>query len=89
MATEDERERRSRQIEQLLGYPKIGPLATRAIATNVGATPKETQPILDSLVEEGRAARTGDGRYVASAGFKENKGAKAAFQKVAERGSPG
>ncbi len=63
-----EQERRRRQIEQLLGYPKIGPLATGAIATNVGATPRETGPILDSLVEEGRAARTGDGRYVGPAG---------------------
>jgi predicted ArsR family transcriptional regulator len=68
VATEGERERRRRQIERLLGYRKIGPLAAGAIATNVGASPKEIQPILDRLVEEGRATKTGDGRYGAPAG---------------------
>jgi hypothetical protein len=38
-----------RQIETLLGYPKVGPLSPSAIAINLGAEEDTIQPDLDSV----------------------------------------
>src|SRR3954468_21911328 len=51
-----------RQIETLLGYPKVGPLSPSAIAINLGTEEDTIQPDLDSLAQQGRIIRLRDGR---------------------------
>lgn len=53
---------RERQIEVLLGYPRIGALKPGAIAANLGISQEDIQPILTALVREGRLVRHDD-RY--------------------------
>ncbi len=59
-----------RQIERLLAYPGVGALAPHGIASNLGATQEEIQPVLDALLREGRIVRVEDGRLLARAGAK-------------------
>ncbi len=61
-------ERRRQQIEELLNYPQVGPLSAKTIAMNLGTSEKEIQPILESLVAQGRISQMSDGRFVAQAG---------------------
>jgi hypothetical protein len=46
-----------RQIETLLGYPKVGPLSPSAIVINLGTEEDTIQPDLDSLAQQGRIIR--------------------------------
>ena len=62
MASRDARGRLARQIERLLGYPGVGPLAAAAIASNLGLPAGSLASLLEALVEEGRLTRTSDGR---------------------------
>ncbi|HET8628879.1 MAG TPA: hypothetical protein VFL91_15765 [Thermomicrobiales bacterium] len=60
-------EERRRQIEWLLAYPRVGPLAAGAIARNLGAPEEAIAPLLAALVADGRLRRLADGRYAAAA----------------------
>lgn len=51
---------RQRQIEVLLGYPRVGALTPGAIAANLGVAQEDIQPILTALVQEGRLVRHDD-----------------------------
>ncbi len=61
-------ERHRQQIEQLLNYPQVGPQSAKTIAMNLGTSEKEIQPILESLVAQGRISQMSDGRFVAHTG---------------------
>ncbi len=60
---QDERDRRRRQIDRLLGYPGVGALSAGAITSNLGVPHGALQEILEALVEDGLVVRTGDGRF--------------------------
>lgn len=64
MSSADQRARRLRQIELLLGYRRVGPLTAQVIAVNLDAAEDEIAPILAELVREGRLVEMGGGRYL-------------------------
>ncbi len=68
MTHQDKQRRYRRQIEQLLNYPRVGPLTAHGIATNMGVPQEKIQATLDSLVAEGHIVRASDGRFAGRAG---------------------
>lgn len=53
---------RQRQILTLLGYPRVGPLTTAAIAHNLATDEHDLQPDLEALLRAQRLIRLEDGR---------------------------
>ncbi len=63
MDDHDEGGRHRHQIERLLGYPGVGPLAAAAIAVNLGVPAGSLDALLAALVEARRVSLTEDGRF--------------------------
>jgi hypothetical protein len=59
----DAQERQRRQIERLLAFPRVGPLAAAAIAVNLGVPAGSLAAVIEALCEEGRILRLEDGRF--------------------------
>ncbi len=63
MDSENETDRRRRQIERLLRFPGVGALAAPAIASNLGVPPGSLDSVLEALEEDGVVVRIEDGRF--------------------------
>lgn len=58
----------SRQIERLLAYPQVGPLAPAAVAINLGASMDMIEGALEDCLAAGRVVRLADGRLTCPKG---------------------